>query len=704
MKRDRGTAGKPPSENIRKVKMKPAWLLAAVMGVTFCAYSNSFGVPFLLDNDEIILKDPRVHAATSVQLHRILTQQYWETATTGLYRPLTTLSYLFNYTMLGNGANPEGYHWLNLILHMVNVGLVYLLGMAIFEQVSAALLLSALWGLHPLQTEAVTNIVGRADLLAACGVLAALLCHRKALESFGARKAAWLAAIVLAVTCGMFAKESGIVVLAVLPIYDLAFARGTSWRARVPSYLAALAPCAVYLYVRAGVLAGAPYLATAYTDNPLLGAGFWTARATAVKVIGKYFLLMLWPVQLSYDYSYNQIPLVTWTLSAWENSQAAIALIGCLAAVVVAIRSWRGNRALFFGIAFFFATLAPASNVFVVIGSIMGERLLYLPLVGFAVCAVCAIRAAQPRYRRWVMIAMGVVLVGYAARTYDRNGDWLDPYRFWRTGAEAAPSSYKTHINVVTNVAGLTQDDWDRGIREAGRALAILEPLPDSRNVGRAYRDAALFYREVGERLASKNPAGAASVGTTPEFWFRKSLAELLRSERIELVFDEDYRKANERRGRPGLTAMPSKLYLEMGRTYMRLKDLENALAAFERGRTLESSPELLEELAEAYRQAGDPHSAAIALDEAYTVDSNRPQLLGKLVEMYAAADPKGCAVSRDGGGAALNPDCPMVHTDICMASRNIVGTYVRRGQPFEAAAVRKRAVEYLGCAPESVQ
>ena len=71
------------------------------------------------------------------------------------------MSYLFNYAVLEDRADPAGYHWLNLLLHAVNIGLVYALGLILFEQVPAALLLSAIWALHPLLTESVTNIVGR---------------------------------------------------------------------------------------------------------------------------------------------------------------------------------------------------------------------------------------------------------------------------------------------------------------------------------------------------------------------------------------------------------------------------------------------------------------------------------------------------------------------------------------------------------------
>ena len=79
-----------------------------------------------------------------------------------------------NYAILGNGTNPAGYHWVNLVLHAVNVSLVYALGILIFGEPLLGLALAAIWGLHPLLTEGVTNIVGRADLLAVFGILTGL--------------------------------------------------------------------------------------------------------------------------------------------------------------------------------------------------------------------------------------------------------------------------------------------------------------------------------------------------------------------------------------------------------------------------------------------------------------------------------------------------------------------------------------------------
>ena len=690
---------------VKSPARKRALLVSAVIGFACCAYSNSFNAPFLLDNDPIVLKDARIRAVTSAHLKRIVSEEYWPLGMSGLYRPLTTFSFMFNYSVLGNGADPSGYHWLNLALHAVNMGLVYLLGLVIFEQMPAALLLAALWGIHPVLTESVTNIVGRADLLGAFGVLAALLAHRQALNASGGRRVAWLAAIGLAVTAGIFSKESTIVVLAVIAIHDLTFGRAASWKARLPGYFAVVIPCIVFLYVRASVLGGVPTTAFPFGDNPLMGADFWTARMTAVKVIGRYLALLAWPARLSFDYSFNENPLFGWG-SSWEDVKAILSLLLCLGGAAAAIICWRRRKPVFFAIAFFFGALSPTSNLIVQIGSIMAERFLYLPSVGFAVLVVYGVNLQSQRlaqrgreYRNAVPVAMGVMLLAFAARTYARNADWVDQGRFWRSAVEAAPGSYKTNLSAANNTVFLDQRDWDRSIGQVNRALAILDSLPDLQNTGIAYQQAGVFYRNLGIRLASSNPAGRAEAGS--EYWYRKSLTALLRSEKIELAQDERNRAENAKRGKPGLTFVPSALYLHMGRTYQKLGDPGHALEAFERGHALESDPDLLEELASAYRAAGDKRKAAMALVEALAVDSSRMHLASKLVELYSEIDPSGCSVSREGGTSGLNVDCPLVHGDICTASRNVAATYLRTWQHEHAAEIRRAAIQELGCAPE---
>ena len=171
--------------------------------------------------------------------------------------------------------------------------------------------------------------------------------------------------------------------------------------------------------------------------------------------------------------------------------------------------------------------------------------------------------------------AVGVVLLGFAARAHDRNADWLDPQRFWLSGPDAAPGSYKTNMAAAANTVIVNSADATRSIRYAERALAILDGLPDSENSPAAYRDAAVLFRNLGDLSMTKDAAGKASAGPEARRWFQKSLDALLRSERIELAADQRYKAENLLRGQPVVTSVPSKLYLELGRAYLRLSDID---------------------------------------------------------------------------------------------------------------------------------
>jgi tetratricopeptide (TPR) repeat protein len=667
--------------------------LAAAIALALLAYSNSFGGPFLVDNGEIILKDTRVHTVTAAHIREILTGPYWQIITAGLYRPLVNLSFLLDYAVLGNGENSFGYHVLNFGLHAVNIGLVYALGLILFESILPAWLLAALWGVHPVLTESVTNLVGRADMLAAFGVLAPLLAYILAMRTSGLRRAAWLLAAAFAATIGLFSKESAIVAIAILLLYDLSLAAPASWRSRFPGYAAVAIPALAFLAARSAVLSRLTHAPFPFTDNPLTGADFWTARLTAVKVIGYDLALLLWPARLSCDYSYNQIPAFAWRPTL-EDAKALLALAVCIGAALVAFRVRRTAPRIFFGIGWFFITLSPTSNLALLIGAIMAERFLYLPSLGLMICVVCGFGALWrrvPRYRQALAATAGVLLLAAVVRTYNRNDDWSDAHRLWLAAEEAAPSSYKPHL-VLADAEPATR--WKSAVSELDSALAILDPLPDSRSNSGPWREAGTLYRKIGD-LAT----GAAGAPVDAASWYRKSLDALLRSERIESGIGQLYSSLNP--GRRASTYVGSAVYADLGRTYMRLSDPVRALAAFEKARTIESDPDLLEDLAGLYRRQGNLHAAAAALIEALAVDPSRTRLGGPIVELYGAVDPSGCAVTRSSAGPELNLNCPLVHADICSASRNVAGHYDDRGQTVEAPAIRRTAVNELGCAPD---
>ena len=676
--------------------------LACAIGFALLVYSNSFSAPFLFDNNEIILQDTRVHALTAEHLRAILAGPYWEIRLINLYRPLTTLSFLFNYAVLGDRTTPGGYHWLNFGLHAINICLVYALGMVVFRSVGRAWLLSLLWSVHPVLTESVTNVVGRADLLAAFGVLASLLAYHKAIGATGRRRAAWLAAAGIAAGVGIFSKESAIVILPILALFDLAFVRAVPWRRRLAGYIGVTIPCALYFAARAVALRALPYTPVPFTDNPLVGAGFWASRLTAVKVIGSYLMLLIWPAKLSCDYSYNAIRLFGG--GGWEDGKAVLALLICIAAAGAAAYSYRRDSRVFFGIGFFFVTLAPTSNVALKIGTIMAERFLYLPAIGFLICVLCACERAQEILRpagggRWLAwSAAAAVLLAAGIRTHQRNEDWGNEQRLWDSAVEAAPESYKARVMRTAALEHLGAEHLAQAIADMDRAMQILDGLPDDRNTWEAYSDAGQFYLGVGDAARNGIIPAAELPQTNPEFWYRRALMATLRCERIVTVADQEHARAYARVGQPGLTFIPAHVYLLLGRAYLALSDRPHALAAFERGRTLESDPDLLEELASMYQQDGHLRAAAQALVEALYMDAGRVQTRSRLVDLYAQIDPAGCSVTAAGAGRDLNPECPLVHNDICSASRAVVGHYLQRGLEADAAKSLRVAKEELGC------
>ena len=128
-----------------------------------------------------------------------------------------------------------------------------------------------------------------------------------------------LAALAGVMAIGIFSKESAAVLVAVMVIYDFT-CRKFNW----PAYVSVAIPLAFYTWARLHVLRGLYSAARPFTDNPLVGADFWAARLTAVKVVGRYLLLLIWPARLSCDYSYNEVPL-----AGWSDFGALLSLLAC---------------------------------------------------------------------------------------------------------------------------------------------------------------------------------------------------------------------------------------------------------------------------------------------------------------------------------------------------------------------------------------
>ena len=481
--------------------------LAAITGLwvlTLVAYGNSFTAGFTLDNKGLIVDDARVHELTAENLGNIVRHTYWwPVGESGLYRPFTTLTYLFNYAVLGNGTNPVGYHVINFLLHACNVALVLLLARRCWREFWPPVFVAAIWAVHPVLTESVTNIVGRADLLAGTAVLGGRLLF---LED----RPVGLALLTLV---GVFSKESAVAVLGVIVLYEMAGVRHAKAR------LSAVAvPIVAMLAVRYAVLAWSPPTQFPFTDNPIVAADFFTGRLTALGVIARYVGLLVWPARLSCDYSYAQIPLATGAGVDYLRAMPAVAI------AVVVLVLFRKNRTAFFVGASAVLVFLPTSNLFFAFGAIMAERFLYLPAIAFAALVVWT----AYRMPKFAPLVLGVILAAFAARTYARNADWQDELSLSASAVEAAPRSFKAHVMRANALlaADPAHANIDEVIAESDRALSILDPLPDRLNTFDPYQRAAEYYFMRGD-LLRRSSAGESAAA------YQRALALIDRAQRI---------------------------------------------------------------------------------------------------------------------------------------------------------------------------
>ena len=610
----------------------------------------------------LITGDPRIQEATAHNVSQIFQHTFWwPNGEAGIYRPLTTLSFLFNYAILGNGTAPAGYHWINFLLHAANVLLVFGLCLRLFNRMPdrafpLALSTAALWAVHPVLTESVTNIIGRADLLAGMAVLSGFWMYLKSTESDGFRRMAWLAGLAAATAAGVFSKESAVVLPGVIVLYELSF-HFPEMRVRLRSMLLGCAatalPIAAMLLQRTLVLSASPPAEFPFVDNPIAGASFWVGRLTAIKVLARYLWLAIWPVKLSADYSYSEIPLTHRSLGDW-TAWIVVALGVCLVAWF-----WKRSRLAFFFACFGFLNLLPASNLLFPIGTIMAERLLYLPLAGWLACLVLAIdfAARRSRQERVAPIIIGLIAAGFAIRTWVRNIDWKDDLTMATASVQTSPGSFKVHRLLAASRFQSDPGNIDRVISEANRSLAILESLPDELDVPIPWNQAAAYYLAKGDSLHG--------ASTAP---YQQAIRIALRSIAIEQAsrLSRD-RTHGTQAAEPPIAA---ESYRTLASAYLRVGKAAQALSAATHARTIDpANVEVYGQIADAYLAQSRGEDAAIALAQGMFATSNGI-LRADLLKLYqSGVDIKGCAVISGPRGPALNPACDIVRRDLCAAA-----------------------------------
>lgn len=409
-------------------------------------YAIAFPGHFYMDDVQIVLDNLLVY---SPDLKVIFTADYWGAGeNTGLYRPLTILSFALNYLLTGEKA--WGYLLVNLLLHAAVCMTFFRLLLAWRLDLPYAWLAAALFAVHPIHGEAVIQLVGRSELLTALFVLLAL----HAARSQRRHGNLW---VVLAFLGAILCKEHGVVLIGLIPAIDLFFARGQALPVlrRRAALLAILIGITIawLLYRHFVVHGGIPepvsldpyYLPLATADTP-------TRILSALKLQLLYLAKQLIPYHLQGMYPQaTVVPFIGWL--SWQGMAVVVAVAGFFAAMV---HGWRRRALWGLALALYVISFSPTSNLILLAGFTMAERVAYLPSVWFC-AAVAAALGLLPRLadRPRVVTAVAAGLVAaYALAGIMRFYDFRSPERYWLHDMRINPRNELSLIMLVDYYRG----------------------------------------------------------------------------------------------------------------------------------------------------------------------------------------------------------------------------------------------------------
>jgi len=416
------------------------------------SYHNSLDGPFVFDDLPSIVENSDVrYLATALRENPDV-----DGAAVG--RPLLRISLWINYAL--GGLEVRGYHIQNLILHILATWTLWGGARRILESPrlrdrygkaawGLALAISLLWTTHPLQTEAVTYVVQRAEILGGWFYLLTLYSVERSADNAGWRPSVWPVSAVVFCAMGMASKET----VATAPLLALVmdrvfFARSWKrlWQSRRGLYLAL---ACTWIYQALLVRAAAGRNATVGFD---LGIDWRQYVLTQPYYLCRYLGLSVWPSALVFDYG----TYLSKTVGEVAPYAAVILLLGGISLIAL----WRRPLLGFCG-AWFFVILAPTSSVVPITTQTGAEHRMYLPLAGLIAPVVLGgyefwQRASPRRSRASRSVPVLVLLLAVAAlgtRTIVRNYDYRSELSIWATVVDRWPINPRAHYNLANALA-----------------------------------------------------------------------------------------------------------------------------------------------------------------------------------------------------------------------------------------------------------
>ncbi len=539
--------------------MNHTWWAIPLLAIL--VYIPSFTGQFTLD-DNLIVEDNTMIRSLS-NLPQIWSSHYWagkiDANDTSLYRPLTLTSYALQYAM--TKGNPIPFHILNILLHaLVCFSLMKLVNL-LFKNNYLTILSGLFFAIHPIHTEAVSGIVGRAELMSALFILTACISYHHWREKGNSK---WLVTLLISTAAAITSKEHGFMIPLILALQEITYyfnSKKYQWGSRLWTALGTVTLTCICLWIVHSKITGPPV-----PHEQWLVVKAAERIATSTRTTAEYVGLHLWPVHLSADYWTDEVPIV-----GFADTKVLFSLILLLSLIALAI--WQRNKMIAFswGIAFFFLTLLPVSNLFFAAGFLKAERILYIPSIGIIVAMAALLVRLYETGKGKVMayVLTAFLSVFFICRTWIRANDWKSNFTLAQATLKTSPNSPR-----FNNMMGLEMEHqkkhedalkyYERAVKgnpnhvpalvnlateynnfkRSDEAIATLKKaIKIDPNTVIAYVNLMSVYRSLGDydnNLAVANQALAMFPGSAPVLWNAANAYQL----------KQDMPKANELRAK----------------------------------------------------------------------------------------------------------------------------------------------------------
>ena len=532
------------------VDKRKLWLAALlIVAVGAAVYANALKGEFLWDDGNLVEENRYIRGWS--HLPQIFTSDIGAGGDNQyrFYRPLQTLTYLIDYIF--TKMDPAGYHLGNIIWHVLSALALSWLVRLLFGDYLLGLVTALLFVVHPVHTEAVTYISGRADPLSTFFLLLALVFYIKALDS---RRVSLSLLALLSYAAALLSRENTLIMPVLLLVYHHALRKKIS----TPLFGGITALAVAYIVVRFTLL---KYLLN-YKACPTTVFGRFPGFLAAIL---SYIRILILPVHLHMEYG------------GWAGTLAhPLAILGffvLLGLIFVVYRERQRRSLVSFAILWFLVALLPVSNLYP-INAFMAEHWLYLPSIGFFLIVAKYFSSWLRRDDKKVPALAGlVVLTGVlGVLTVRQNTTWLKPIPFFHRLLHYAPLSSRAYnaLGMAYNSMG----DYETGVEYLERAVELSSGAAQS-DATKAYNNLALTYNELGRsEEAAKVAQGALVIDATHSKAYNNLAISLVRLGKYEEAI-EACQKA--------LAQKPdyAKAYNTMAAACMNLERFEEALAYY---------------------------------------------------------------------------------------------------------------------------